>query len=447
MNPALVLGFVVSVLPSIGAVTTAGGADWPQFRGPNGNGAVPAADIPLEWSASKNLAWKVAIPGQGWSQPVVVGDTLYLTTAVGQGLETPMAMDAGVNDPRTNMAGAVPDVTIDWRVVALDLATGKERWSASACKAKPKFPIHPSNTWATETAVADANGVYAFFGATGTLAAFDPSGKSLWKTELGSYPIMQGYGTGSSPAILDGKVFVQCFNQEKSFVACFATKTGKELWRLEREKPATSWATPLVWKNQKRTELVASSGALITGSDPATGKELWHVSGVVGPTMCSFGADAERLYFGQASPGTNPPLLALSAGGEGDLSPAKGASEPKSQAWAQKASSPGMSSPVSVDGLLYLTVENLLTCRDASTGEQIYKERVPGLVLIAASPVVVGDKLVLLDEEGHAALVQVGPEFEVVGKGALEDVFWSSPTVAGNALLLRGVQNLYCVRK
>jgi len=447
MIPALAVSLVVSLLPSTGSGTVSGAGDWPQFRGPNGTGAVPAADIPLEWSATKNLAWKAALSGQGWSQPVVVGNTIYLTAAVGEGLETPMGMQAGVNDPRTQGAGPVPDVTIDWRVVALDLATGKERWSQSACKAKPKFPIHPSNTWATETAVADANGVYAFFGATGTLAAFDPSGKPLWKAELGSYPTMQGYGTGSSPAILDGKVFVQCFNQEKSFVVCLDTKSGKELWRLARDTAATSWSTPLVWKNQKRTELVASSGALITSSDPATGKELWHVSGVIGPTMCSFGADAERLYFGQASPMGNPPLLALSAGADGDLSPAKGSSEPKSQAWAQKASSPNMGSPVSVDGLLYLTGENLLTCRDASTGEQIYKERVPGLVLIAASPIVVGDKLVLLDEEGHAAIVQVGPDFEVVGKGALEDTFWSTPSVAGNALLLRGVKNLYCVKK
>ena len=180
MNPALVLGLVVSLLPSTGS----GGSDWPQFRGPNGNGAVPAADIPLEWSATKNLAWKVKVPGQGWSQAVVVGATLYLTTAVGEGLETPMGMQAGVSDPRTMQAGTAPDVTIDWRVLALDLATGKERWSQSACKAKPKFPIHPSNTWATETPVADANGVYAFFGATGTLVGFDTAGKQLWKAEV-----------------------------------------------------------------------------------------------------------------------------------------------------------------------------------------------------------------------------------------------------------------------
>jgi outer membrane protein assembly factor BamB len=443
MHPALVLGILVCTPISGGS----GGSDWPQFRGPSGTGAVPAADIPLEWGASKNVAWKVALPGQGWSQAVVVGGTVYLTTAVGEGLETPMGMAAGIADPRTQKAGSVPDATIDWRVIALDLASGKERWSQSVVQAKPKFPIHPSNTWATETPVADAGGVVAFFGATGTLAAFDPSGKALWKAELGAYPTMQGYGTGSSPAIHDGKVFVQCFNDEKAFVACFDAKSGKELWRVQRESAGTTWASPLVWRNEKRVELVCSGPKLITSHDLSSGKELWKLAGLEGPSMCSFGADAERLYFGQASPMGSPPLYALTAGGAGDLSPATGSTEPRSQAWAQKAAGPTMPSPVAADGLLYVVNDNLLTCRDASTGEQLYKERVGDLVTVAASPIVAGDKLLLLDEEGRAALVQVGPEFEIVGRGKLDDVFWTTPSVAGDALLIRGLAGLYCVRK
>src|SRR5262245_5225509 len=212
MHTALVLG----LLTPFALARPSGGVAWPQFRGPEGTGAVPAADVPLEWSATKNLAWKAEVPGQGWSQPVVIGSTIYLTTAIGTGLEKPMAWEAGLADPRTSKAGAVPDVTIEWRVLALDLATGKERWAQSVTKAKPKFPIHPSNTWATETPVADAHGVYAFFGATGTLAAFDPSGKALWKVELGAHATTQGYGTASSPAIHDGRIFVQCFNDEQA---------------------------------------------------------------------------------------------------------------------------------------------------------------------------------------------------------------------------------------
>jgi outer membrane protein assembly factor BamB len=422
--------------------------DWPQFRGPHGTGAVAAADLPLEWSETKNVAWKVALPGRGWSQPVVVGDVVYVTTAVGEGLEEPIGMEAGVADPRTAAAGAVPDVAIDWRVLALDLASGKERWSASAAKGKPKYPIHPSNTWASETPVADAHGVVAFFGATGTLAAFDPAGKPRWKAELGAHPVMQGYGTGSSPALHEGKVFVQCFNEDAAFLAAFNTESGKELWRVQHPEAGTSWASPLLWSSAERVELVASRGNLITSHDPATGRELWRLTGVTGPNMCSFTADAERLYLGQRSPMGSPPFYALAAGVDGDRSPAAGSIEVKGQAWVQRSASPIMASPAaSPEGLLYIASENLLTCRDARTGEELYEERVEGLVTIAASPLVVGDRLLLLDEEGRAALVPVGPEFEIVGKGALEDLFWTAPVVVGRSLLLRGAKSLYCVRK
>jgi outer membrane protein assembly factor BamB len=201
-----------------------------------------------------------------------------------------------------------------------------------------------------------------------------------------------------------------------------------------------------VWRNRERVEVVASGERLVTSHDPSSGKELWRVAGVQGPSMCSFAADAERLYFGQKNPMSNPPLYALNAGAEGDLSPAPGASDVKHQAWLLKNASPDMPSPVAVDGLLYVAAD-LLTCRDASTGEQLYKERLGERFTMAASPVVVGDKLLLLAEEGHAAIVQVGPEFEVVGRGELDDLFWATPTVAGDALLLRGVAALYCVRK
>lgn len=443
------LGLVVS---SLSSGLPSGGSDWPQFRGPNGTGTGPAADIPMEWSETKNVAWKAAVPGRGWSQPVAIGGTIYLTVALGEGLDAPIGFAAGVADPRSSKAESAPDVTIEWRVLAFDLATGQERWSASVGKAKPKYPIHPSNTWASETPVADANGVYAFFGATGTLAAFDTAGKPLWKAELGVHPMMFGYGTASSPAILDGKVFVQSFSEEGGWLACFEAKSGDELWRVTREA-GSSWATPLLWRNQQRTELVASGFNLITSHEPATGKELWRLGGVMGPMMSSFAADPEHLYLGQAAAFAggrsmmNPPLYALAPGGAGDLSPAEGTIEVKGQLWSQKMASPAMSSPVAADGLLYIAMENLLTCRDAESGEQLYKERVPGLVTIAASPIIVGDKLLLLDEEGHAAIVRVGPDFEVVGKGALEDVFWATPAVAGKALILRGAKSLYCVRE
>jgi len=449
-NLSLACAALLSPLLVSGPARTVAGAapsDWPQFRGPNGDGVAAAAHPPSEWSGSKNLAWKAALPGSGWSQPIVIGGQVYLTAAVSQGLERPLGFEQGVRDPRTMKAGQAPALEIDWRVLAFDLESGKPLWSASAAKGKPLYPVHPSNTYATETPCADASGVYAFFGATGTLAAFDPAGKPLWKLELGPQRTETGYGTASSPALNEGRVFVQCFGDDQAFLVAVDARRGSELWRVKREQPAVSWSSPLVWHNGERVELVVSGNLLITSHDPASGQELWRVAGVAGPSSCSFAADAERLYFGQRSPGANPPLYALEAGGEGDLSPQPGSLDIGHQAWMQRSAAPGMPSPVVADGLIYVLVEGILSCRDAASGELLYRERVGDLATIAASPLVVGENLLVLDEAGRAVLVRLGPDFEVVGGGQLEDVFWATPGVAGDALLLRGVDALYCVRQ
>jgi len=422
------------------------GSDWPQFRGPGTNGVVGSSKVPESWSASSNLAWKAKV-GSGWAQPIVLGGTVYVAEAVGAGLEAPMGMSAGVADPRTRMAGGVPEAAIDWRLVALDLATGKEKWAKTVVQAKPTQPIHPSNTWATETPAADAHGVYVFFGMAGVVAGFDHGGKELWRADVGTYPFSNGFGSGSSPALHEGKLYVQIFSEAKALLACFDAKSGKELWRVEHEQPGTSWASPLVWKHAGGVELVTSGDKLITGRDLATGKELWRVAGLESPSLCSFASDAERIYFGQRGPGSNPPLYALTAGLKGDCSPAKDSREPKGQAWLVTSASPGMPSPVAAEGLLYIAAQNLLTCRDAATGEELYQERVPGLTEVASSPIVVGERLLLLDEDGHAAWVPLGPEFEPAEAGSIEDLFWCTPVAAGDTLLLRGATTLYCIRK
>lgn len=422
-----------------------GDGDWPQFRGPMGTGVVAGGFDRTSWSED-DLAWKTTLPGSGWSQPVVLGDRVYLTAAAGAGIEAPMGFQAGVADPRTMKAGEVPDVEMAWQVVALDLATGKQRWVATAREGKPAQPIHPSNTWATETPCVDANGVYAVFGMAGVVAGYDHDGKALWTADVGVRPTAQGYGTSSSPALYDGRLFVQCFDDGAAFLAAFDTRTGKELWRATRATPSTTWGSPIVWHNAARTEVVACASDLTIGHDPATGAELWRVSGVLGPTSCSFGADRERLYLGQKSPMANPPLYALKAGGKGDLSPKAGSRDIGQQAWVASSASPGIPSPVSVDGLLYIVAETILTCRDAASGEEIFKERLEGLATVIASPIVVGEHLIVLDEAGRALVLRVGPELEIVGEGAIDDVFWSTPSVAGGALLLRGPSTLYCIR-
>jgi hypothetical protein len=192
---------------------------------------------------------------------------------------------------------------------------------------------------------------------------------------------------------------------------------------------------------------VSASRACITGRDLASGKELWRVSGITGPVMTSFAADRERLYFGQRGPRANPPLYALRAGRSGDGSPPADSRVPKDQAWQAENASPSLPSPVSVAGFLYVAKQNLLGCHDAASGAGLYQERVPGLGPIRASPIAVGERLLLLDEEGRAAWVPLGRTFAPVEAGSIEDLFWTTPVVAGDALLLRGRETVYCIRK
>lgn len=425
-------------------------ADYPQFRGPAGNGVVAAADPPTTWAADKNLAWTTKLPGSGWSQPVVAGGTLFVTAAVADGLERPKDMRAGVKDPRSLPfvgGGKPPDVRIEWRVVALDADTGAVRWSKTVAAGKPKHPIHPSNTYATETACADADRVYAYFGATGTLAALDHKGAEAWKVELGAYPFSNGFGSGSSPALHDGRLFVASFNEERPFLAAFDAATGRELWRQAREKPGSAWATPFVWRNSRRTELVACGDKLVTSHDPATGKELWRLGGIDTGFAASPAAEGDLLLLGTSSPFSAFPLFGVKAGASDDITLKRGEKTNRFVAWFRTGGGVGMASPVAAGGYLYIPGEGTLVCVDAKTGRQLYKERLPRSRMVTACPVAVGGKVLVLDETGKATWVKAGPTFEVLETSELKDTFWASPAVVGDRIYLRGVEGVYCIRQ
>lgn len=440
-------GRVALGLAWLGLCGTVAAAEWTGFRGSAGTGVAPPATIPTTWSATENLRWKVAVPGAGWSQPVVWGDRVYVTTALAAEAIRPKDFRTGVSDPRSmpGSKAAPPDTMIQWQVLALGLSDGASQWTATASEGKPQFAIHPSNTYATETPLVDAQGVYAFFGATGTLTALDHQGQKRWQQELGAHPVTENFGTGASPVLVDGVVIVQAFNQDQAFLVGFDAQSGAEKWRIVREEAASSWSTPFVWRHSGRTEVLAAGGKLLTSHDPQTGAELWRVGGLEMPSTGSITGDAERVYFGHRSPFASGPLYALVAGASGDQSPAAGSKEIKCQAWSRASAAPGMPSPLVAGGHVYTLNSSVIACHDAATGEPRYKERLAKLGSIAASPVAVDDKLVVVGETGHAVVLALGPEFRVLGTPQLDDVFWSSPAVAEGQLLLRGIDALYCV--
>ncbi len=240
-----------------------------------------------------------------------------------------------------------PEVTIEWKVYCLSTADGGVLWDRTIHSAKPKYPIHPSNSFATESPVADSNGIYVHFGAAGIIAGLSLGGTEMWKKDVGVHKTGNSFGTGSSLAIDDGKVFLQDLSEESADVICYSASTGEVVWQNARDKKSTSWSSPVVWKNSRRKELIVSGDQLVESFDPTSGVLLWRVDKVKAATACSPCADSERLYFGGSDPFSKGPLFAIAIGASGDVSPKKSNDSFDSNVGKQDRGGPGMASPVS----------------------------------------------------------------------------------------------------
>lgn len=418
---------------------TAHAQDWPQFRGPSGDGVLPVLEHPLEWSNDKNVAWTVELAGSGLASPIVVGDRVFLVSAVGA--DPSVSFAAGVAD----MKPKTPSGSVQFTVQSYSLASGELLWSKVLSETQPKYPIHSSNSYATETPASDGERVYISFAAIGLVAALDMSGNELWRRDIGAYPTGNGFGTGSSLAVGDGRIYVQCDNDESSFVVAFKGDTGQEVWRKPRDGK-TSWSSPLFWRNSKRTELITCGDAVVTSYDPATGAELWRITGLSSSFSGSPAIEGDQLFFGNSGPMSSGPLLAVTAGltGEREFKPRK---ENEGVAWFKMQAGPGMSSPVSVAGNLYIAGRGRLNCYESGTGEVKFRERIP-METVAASMWAAGDRVFLMDEAGKTMVLAVGDDYKAVATNELkDDLFWSTPAVAGKSLLIRGVKRLYCIRE
>jgi outer membrane protein assembly factor BamB len=242
-------------------------------------------------------------------------------------------------------------------------------------------------------------------------------------------------------------VFISCFNQESAFVVALDCKTGKEAWRFKWGDKGinTSWSSPLVWANSKRTELAVCGPGWVSGLDLATGDEQWRMSGFQ-PFYSSPTVDGDTLYVSNGGQSSVGPLLGIKAGVNGDIT-AKEAEKPSQYvAWSLNTGGSGWSSPMVHNGYLYVPGKGTLACYDAKTGKQQYNERLAKMSRLIACPVATGDQVLVVNEDGSAAIVKAGPDFELVGAGKLDDVFWSSPAIAYGDLYLRGVDHLYCIR-
>lgn len=412
--------------------------DWPQFRGPGGTGVITSKVLPPDrWSATDNLAWKHDVPGHGWSCPIVVAGRVFVTSCVSE---------AKVGAPKTGYY-APTDCKIHkgehrWVVTCLDAATGKVLWERVAHKGEPKHPIHVKASYASETPITDGARVYAYFGNVG-LYCYDLDGKELWQTTWPVVPTRLGWGTGASPVLHGDRLYLVNDNEKSSFLVALDKVTGKEVWKAERDEKS-NWATPFVWENGKRTEIV-TCGTNKVRSYGLDGKELWQLGGMSSICVPSpIPAHGMLLISSGYEYGRPRPVFAVKPGASGDISLKKGETSNDYIAWYREPAGAYHPTPLVLGDYLYVLYSTgFIACFEAKTGKTVYdRQRLNGY--FTASPWTYDGKIFCLSEEGNTYVVKAGPEFEILGENNLNQVTMATPAIADGRLFVRTFNTLYC---
>jgi outer membrane protein assembly factor BamB len=422
------------------------GQNWPSFRGPQASGVADGAPTAVSWNVptGQNVSWKTPIPGLAVSSPIVWGNRVFVSTAVG-------------SDPsaafKTGLYGDVqPAADLSkhtWRLLALDRATGKVLWDRVASEGTPKTKRHPKSSQASPTPVTDGQRVIVSFGSEG-LFAYDFDGKLLWKRDLGVlnagwfYDADYEWGFGSSPIVWKNLVIVQCDLQKNSFVAAFEAATGRPVWRTEREE-IPSWSTPAIFEANGRAELVTQATKFTRGYDPMTGKELWRLSGnseIAIPTPI-IGPDVVIVANGYAPV---QPIFAIRPGASGDITPKTGQTQNEFIAWSMNRGGPYIPTPVIYKDQLYVLGNNgVLTAYNVRTGERIYQQRVGNGGSFSASPIAGDGKIYLASEDGDVYVVKAGPGYELLATNPVGEVVMATPAISNGTILIRSAKNLIAI--
>lgn len=423
-------------------VGASGDGNWPQWRGPSSQGVSAEKNLPEEWSEEKNVKWKTAIPGRGHSSPIVWGKRIFLTTAI-EGEQIPGAKAVthvfdGKEWKHPDSVGA--DRKHTFKLLSLDRDTGKILWERTAWAGAPFDDRHRKSSYAASTPATDGRRVYAFFGAEG-LYAYDFDGDLKWKADLGKLGTA-GMGAGISPVLYENLVIVQADeeNGEKSFIVGLDKRTGREVWRVPRKVQVT-WATPIIVKTSKRTELVTSGTEAIISYDPSTGRELWRAKGLESNAIPSPVAFNDTVYLFAGYP--KKIAYAIKLGGAGDVT------DTPHVVWKYEKGLAYVPSPILYDGRLYLlTDKGIMTALDASTGKVVYEGgRVPAPSSFTASPVAFDGKILLTSEDGDTYVIKAGPEHTVLKTNSLGEPVYASPAIAHGKIFIRGEKHLYAIGK
>jgi outer membrane protein assembly factor BamB len=384
--------------------------DWPWWRGPSGDGVSTDTRVVTEWSKTKNVVWKTAVPGRGHSSPVLWGARVFLTTA-DEGSQTQS-------------------------VLALDRNTGKTLWTTVAHKGG-LMNKHGKNSHASATSACDGERVYSVFINSDALhvTATSLDGKILWQSSPG--PFRSEHGYGSSPVLYKSLVIVNGDNLSGCFIAALDRKTGKQVWKTPRKTTGRhgSYATPIVAKVAGRTQLLLHGMETMSSYDPDTGKLLWSCAGPTEVTACTVAFNDKLVFASGGYP--DKEILAIRPDGSGDVTKTH-------VAWRSRKGVTYVPSPLYHDGHLYVVNDGGVTsCFAADTGDQVWQERLEGS--FSASPVLAGGNFYVTNEAGRTFVFKAGPKFQLIAQNDLADGGFATPAIVGGQIFLRTEHNLLCI--
>ena len=382
--------------------------DWPQFRGPAGQGHSSERGLPLEWSESRNVMWKVPVAGLGWSSPTVAGGRVWLTAAMEK------------------------QFPISLRAIALDVATGREVLNVEVFTVEPNPLLNPKNSYASPTPVIEGDRVYLHFGPYGT-AALTASGQILWKVRLPHNP---EHGNGGSPVLNGDLLIVNCDGIDEAYIVALDKKTGQIRWKTPRRQPTGhAYSTPLLIRTGNQDQVISVGAFRVAAYEPQTGKEIWRVEYTEGYSNVPRPVYGHGLVY--ITTGLqHPSLLAIRPEGKGDVTGTH-------VAWRLERAVPVTPSPLLVGDELYLVSDlGIATCLDARTGQSHWQERLGGN--FSASPVFADGRIYFMNEFGVTTVIAPGKDFHRLATNSLVDA-WTlgSMAVSGGTIFIRSADYLY----
>ena len=382
--------------------------NWPEFRGLTGQGHSGERGLPLTWSETENVAWKVPIPGRGWSSPVLIDDQIWLTTAMDDGRSL--------------------------RAICLNRDTGRIVHNVEVFQLTDPGAVHQKNTHASPTPILEGDRVYLHFGSHGT-ACITRSGQIVWKTQELKY--YHRHGPGGSPVVYRDLLIVSCDGYDIQFVVALDKQTGKIRWKSPR-KGYQAYTTPLTIQVQGKDQLISPGAHRAVAYEPLTGKEIWSVRYGDGYSNVPRPVFGHGLVF-ICSGFEQAELLAVRPDGRGDVTDSH-------VAWSVKRAVPLTPSPLLVGEELYLVSDNgIASCLDAKSGKTHWQQRLGGNH--SASPIFAEGRIYFLNEEGGSVVIEPGKEFKKLATNQLDGQTLASMAVSGRAIFVRSSSHLYCLQQ